>query len=77
MPTWLLSNYPTGRQLHDGMCGTVIHGGERPERFPIQTGAKQGCVQALILFTIFLAGLLIHAMENIGQGVANPVQIRW
>ena len=57
------------RQLHEGMKGCVLYDGEQSGSFNINTGAKQGCVIAPTLFSIFLAAFISLAAVDQAKGV--------
>ena len=46
------------RSFHEGMHAAVIENGEMSSDFYVTNGTKQGCVLALLLFTIFFAMML-------------------
>ena len=48
---------PVLQKLQDNMTGQVLHRGTTSQSFPIQTGAKQGCVLAPTLFSLYLTAL--------------------
>ena len=52
------------RKLHDGMTGQVLSCGEASEPFSISNGVKQGCVLAPVLFNLFFACALNHALRD-------------
>jgi len=43
------------QSFHDGMLATVLDGGSASSMFSVTSGAKQGCVSAPLLFSIFFA----------------------
>ncbi|PFX23720.1 LINE-1 retrotransposable element ORF2 protein [Stylophora pistillata] len=57
------------RLSHDSMTGLVLSGGEATEPFEITNGVKQGCVLAPVLFNLFIACVLSHAVKDIEDGV--------
>ena len=50
--------------FHTDMRSTVIYNGATSDPFPINTGAKQGCMLAPTLFGIFFSILLTHAFSK-------------
>ena len=48
---------------------TVLSDGEASEPFSISDGVKQGCVLAPVLFNLFFACVLNHAIKDLEQGV--------
>ena len=57
------------RQLHEGMKGYVLYDRDQSGSFSINTGAKQGCVIARTLFSIFLAVFISLAAVDQANGV--------
>ncbi|PFX12093.1 RNA-directed DNA polymerase from mobile element jockey [Stylophora pistillata] len=57
------------RLFHDSMTGLVLSGGEASEPFEITNCVKQGCVLAPVLFNLFFACVLSHAVKDIEDGV--------
>ena len=55
--------------FHTDMKGTVQLNGSSSEPFEIRSGVKQGCVLAPTLFDIFVALLLIHAVDTTAEGI--------
>ncbi|KAK2162994.1 hypothetical protein NP493_1493g00012 [Ridgeia piscesae] len=51
--------------LHTGLMANVNVGGEVSESFSVTNGAKQGCVLAATLFSIFLSSMLSEALRDI------------
>ena len=62
------------RSFHDGMLAQVIHGGKLSETFSVENGTKQGCVLAPLLFALYFAVMLKHALEEKCYGM--PVSFR-
>ncbi|XP_035260113.1 uncharacterized protein LOC118220353 [Anguilla anguilla] len=55
------------QQLHDGMQARVLTGGLQSESFKVDVGVKQGCVLALVLFSLLLSAithLFHHALGH-------------
>jgi len=57
------------RLFHDGMTGHVLSRGNVTEAFAISNGVKQGCVLAPVLFNVFFACMLSHAVRGLEKGV--------
>ena len=57
------------RQLHEGMKGCVLYDGDQSGSFNINTGAKQGCVIAPTLFSIFLVAFISLAAVDQAKGI--------
>ena len=55
--------------LHTGLMSNVSVGGEVSESFRVTNGAKQGCVLAPTLFSIFQTAMLDDALRDMGEGV--------
>ena len=55
--------------FHDGMQAQVIHGGKVSDTFPVNNGTKQGCVLAPLLFALYFAVMLQHALLDKGLGI--------
>ena len=55
--------------LHTGMMVNVRNRGKVSDTFAITNGVKQGCVQALTLFFIFLSAMLEEAFRDMGDGI--------
>ena len=56
-------------QLHRDMKGCVTVNGSLSEEIPIESGVKQGDIQAPTLFSIFFVTLLLHASQDFEKGV--------
>jgi len=61
------------RALHDGMVVRVIHQNDISEEFRITCGLKQGCVLALILFSLYLAAMLYEITYGGGQSTRDLI----
>ena len=48
--------------LHDGMLAQVVHGGKVSNSFEVTNGTKQRCVLAHLLFVLYFAVVLQHAL---------------
>ena len=57
------------RLLHDGMTRQVLCSGDQSAAFAITNGVKQGCVLAPVLFNLFFACMLAHAVHDMEEGV--------
>ena len=57
------------QSFHSNMKGTVQFDGNISEPFGIQSGVKQSCVLAPILFGIFFAVLLKHVFGTAKEGI--------
>ncbi|XP_071504641.1 uncharacterized protein [Diadema antillarum] len=57
------------RLFHENMTGQVLSNGEPSEKFAISNGVKQGCVLAPVLFNLFFAQVLLHAVRDIELGI--------
>ena len=55
--------------FHADMKGKVRYDGSSSGSFPINSGVKQGCVLAPILFGIFFSMLLSHAFDSSTDGI--------
>jgi len=55
--------------LHTGMNGSVNLKGDLSALFEITNGAKQGCVLAPTLFSIYLTMVMNHAFDGYDKGV--------
>jgi len=53
------------RDLHDGTAACVKGFGRMSEWFPIQTGVRQGCIIAPLLFNVFIDFLLKEAFKDL------------
>ena len=62
------------KSFHEVMQDQVIDGGELSGMFAVTNGTKQGCVLALLLFSIFFSMMLLIAFKDCNLGV--PVQFR-
>ena len=51
------------------MAARVLDEGKLSEPFGVNTGTKQGCVLAPLLFNIFHAAMLLDAFRNKDQGI--------
>ena len=60
--------------FHDGMLAQVMHGGKISESFAVKNGTKQGCVLAPLLFALYFAVMLDHALKGRRFGV--PISFR-
>ena len=60
--------------FHDGMLAQVMHGGKISESFAVKNGTKQGCVLAPLLFALYFAVMLDHALKGRCFGV--PISFR-
>ena len=49
------------RQFHDGMFARIKNDGEFSDPFSVTNGVKQGCVQALTLFSMMISAMLTDA----------------
>ena len=54
------------------MVVEVIDNGDMSEKIGVSNGTKQGCVLALLLFSIFFALMLMVAFKDCDTGV--PIQ---
>ena len=57
------------RSFHESMHAAVVESGEMSSDFDVTNGTKQGCVLALLLFTIFFAMMLRVAFQDCEAGV--------
>ncbi|XP_065279376.1 uncharacterized protein LOC135895225, partial [Emys orbicularis] len=57
------------RLFHDSMTGEVLSDGATSAPFNITNGVKQGCVLAPVLFNLFFACVLNHAVKDLDQGI--------
>ena len=57
------------QQLHTGKKGQLKHKGELSNLFPIEIGARQGCVLAPTLFATFFAMMLCEAKDDLRDGI--------
>ncbi|XP_069167677.1 uncharacterized protein [Procambarus clarkii] len=57
------------QSFHKDMKGTVVYDGSISEPFNINSGVKQGCILAPILFGIFFAILVKHAFGTTTEGI--------
>ena len=55
--------------FHEGMQAEVIHGGKVSDPFLVDNGTKQGCVLAPLLFALYFAVMLQHALQDLNLGV--------
>ncbi|XP_029766781.1 uncharacterized protein LOC112117806 [Terrapene carolina triunguis] len=55
--------------FHDSMTGEVLSDGATSAPFNITNGVKQGCVLAPVLFNLFFACVLNHALKDLDQGI--------
>ena len=62
------------KSVHDGMLAQVIHNGKLSSLFSVNNGTKQGCVFAPLLFALYFAVMLNHALKNRHVGV--PISFR-
>ena len=47
------------QQFHTGMCAHVVMTGSQSSSFPVDVGVKQGCVLALIIFSLLLVTMTL------------------
>ncbi|XP_024052555.2 uncharacterized protein LOC112104472, partial [Terrapene carolina triunguis] len=57
------------RLFHDSMTGDVLSDGATSAPFNITNGVKQGCVLTPVLFNLFFACVLNHAVKDLDQGI--------
>ena len=55
--------------FHGGLTGQVLTGGNATEPFEISNGVKQGCILAQVLFNIFFTCMMVHAVQDLENGV--------
>ncbi len=60
---------PIIHQLHNRMMGKIRVNGSTKEKFGVMMGEKQGCVIALILFIIYFAAMVEHALRDSNDDV--------
>ena len=63
------------RQFHDGILARVQNDGESSDPFPVTNGVKQGCVLALILFSMMFSAMLTDAFQEGDNGI--PIRYRF
>ena len=62
------------KSFHNGMLAQVVHNGKLSSLFSVNNGTKQGCVLAPLLFALYFAVMLNHALKNRHVGV--PITFR-
>lgn len=63
------------REFHNGMLARVSLGGASSEQFSVQSGVKQGCVLAPVLFNIYLVAVTLLSRTQVGPD--NGISIRY
>jgi len=58
------------------MSAQVVYGGASSEFFPVQVGAKQGCVLAPVIFNIFMTAVTLYARNSFLQDNRISVKCR-
>ena len=62
------------QSFHDGMLAQIIHDGKLSSLFTVNNGTKQGCVLAPLLFALYFAVMLNHALKDNHFGI--PISFR-
>ena len=62
------------QSFHNGMLAQIVYNGKFSSLFSVNNGTKQGCVLAPLLFALYFAVMLNHALKNKNVGV--PVTFR-
>jgi len=62
------------REFHTGMSAGVVQGEEMSKSFGVNTGVKQGCFLAPIIFNLFLVAVILVLRHNISA--ADGVRIK-
>ena len=63
------------REFHTDMSAHVVQGGEMSKNFSVNTGVKQGCVLAPVIFNLFLVAVTLVFRHNISA--ADGVRIKY
>jgi len=58
------------------MSASVMHGGEMLKSFGVNTGIKQGCVLAPVIFNLFLVAVTVVFHHNIFAADGAPIKYR-
>ena len=62
------------QSFHDGMLAQIVHDGKLSSLFSVNNGTKQGCVLAPLLFALYFAVMLDHALKDKNFGI--PISFR-
>jgi len=70
------------REFHTDMSASVVQGGEMSKNFGANTGVKQGCILAPVIFNLFLVAVTLVFRHNISAAFASrwrshQAQARW
>jgi len=63
------------REFHTNMSARVMQGGELSKSFGVNTGVKQGCILAPVIFNLFLVAVTLIFRHNISA--ADGVCIKY